>query len=361
MSGLPDFTFADLDGLVGQDTTSQQDTSKQEEAERHQETAPKEEVKEPEIKQDLEFEKKVQEQVKQPVMLPGEEPETKGDERYKALYNFWKEEGLISHDGEFAGTKEEFGEILRQQRIAEQEAIQEAVIGAVPDYAQSLVEYILTEGDQLSLSKLQEYLGAASKAEAVPQISTEVQAKSFLLQEYEEILGEKGLAEKFVETLEDDGELLVRAQARREEKLAKKQEFETQKVEESKAQKAARLQAQQQFQQSLAKELEGSGWKQDVQREVYNEIFSQSLRAKTSSIVQHPKALIKLANYLRYYNSDTGDIDEKAFANVAYSSAAKELKDRIEKHFGRSDAFGDSRIEESKRPSRENVQYEFVD
>lgn len=354
MSGLPEFTF-DLGELPGQNPTSNQEEPNT------QEETPKEEPQEPEIKQDLEFEKKIEEQIKQPIQAPKEEPETSGDERYKALYNFWKEEGLINHDGEFTGTKEEFGEILRQQRIAEQEAIQEAVIGAVPEYAQNLIEYILTEGDQLSLSKLQDYLGTASKAEAVPEISTEAQAKSFLLQEYEEVLGGKELAEKFVETLEDDGELIPRAQAKREEKLAKKQEFEKQRIAESKQQKAARLQAQQQFQENLAKELQSTGWKQDVQKEVYNEIFSQSLRVKTSSIVQHPKALIKLANYLRYYDPNTGDIDEKAFANVAYSSAAKELKDRIEKHFGRSDAFGSSRIEEAKRSSGKNVQYEFVD
>ena len=354
MSGLPEFTF-DLGELPGQNPTSNQEEPNT------QEETPKEEPQEPEIKQDLEFEKKIEEQIKQPIQAPKEEPETSGDERYKALYNFWKEEGLINHDGEFTGTKEAFGEILRQQRIAEQEAIQEAVISAVPEYAQNLIEYILTEGDQLSLSKLQDYLGTAGKAETVPEISTEAQARSFLLQEYEEVLGGKELAEKFVETLEDDGELISRAQAKREEKLAKKQEFEKQRVAESKQQKAARLQAQQQFQENLAKELQSTGWKQDVQKEVYNEIFSQSLRVKTSSIVQHPKALIKLANYLRYYDPNTGDIDEKAFANVAYSSAAKELKDRIEKHFGRSDAFGSSRIEESKRSSGKNVQYEFVD
>lgn len=361
MSGLPDFTFADLEGLTGQNPISQQDGSKQEEITEPQEQAPKEEQKEPEIKQDLEFEKKVQEQIQQPVEQPENSLQTEGDERYKALYNFWKEEGLINHDGEFTGTKEEFGEILRQQRIAEQEAIQEAVIGAVPEYAQNLIEYILTEGDQLSLAKLQDYLGTASKVEAIPEINTEVQAKSFLLQEYEQILGGKDLAEKFVETLEDDGELIPRAQAKREEKLAQKQEFEKKKVEESKQQKAARLQAQQQFQESLTKELQDTGWKPDVQQKVYNEIFSQNLRAKTSSIVQHPKALVKLANYLRYYDPNTGDIDEKAFANVAYSSAAKELKDRIEKHFGRSDAFGSSRIEGDKKSSGKNVQYEFVD
>lgn len=353
MSGLPEFTF-DLGELSGQNPEPQpEDESKQEGVVDEPEVK---EPQEPEIKQDLEFEKKVQQQVTQE---PEPEDNT-GDERYKALYNFWKEEGLINHDGEFTGTKEEFGEILRQQRIAEQEAIQEAVIGAVPEYAQNLIEYILTEGDQLSLAKLQDYLGTASKVEVVPEISTEAQAKSFLLQEYEQILGGKDLAEKFVETLEDDGELIPRAQAKREEKLAQKQEFEKQKVEESKVEKARRLQAQQAFQQNLTEELGKTGWKSDVQQEVYNEIFSQNLRAKTSQIVQHPKALIKLANYLRYYDPKSGDIDEKAFANVAYSSAAKELKDRIEKHFGKSDAFGGSRIEEKKKPSKD-VKYEFFD
>lgn len=356
MNGLPEFTF-DLGELPGQNPEPQsEDTSKQEDVVNEPEVK---ELQEPEIKQDLEFDKKVQQEIEKPVEDIPED--NSGDERYKALYNFWKEEGLLNHDGEFKGTKEEFGEILRQQRIAEQEAIQEAVIGAVPEYAQNLIEYILTEGDQLSMSKLQEYLETASSAESVPDITNEAQARSFLLAEYEQVLGGKDLAEKFVETLEDDGELVNRAQARLEEKKAKKQEFEKQKVEESKAQKAARLQAQQRFQENLAKELQSTGWKENVQQEVYDEIFSQSLRNKTSSIVQHPKALVKLANYLRYYDPKTGDIDEKAFANVAYSSAAKELKDRIEKHFGKSDGFGSNRVQEEKRSSGKNTQYVFVD
>lgn len=259
---------------------------------------------------------------------------------YLSLYNFYKEEGLITVEDEFDGSKEQFAEILKKQRIAEQEAFQTQVVEAMPEYAQNLVEYILTEGNTLTTDKLKSFLDISEQVNSLPDIGTdEAKAKEYLTAKFSKLHGED-MAKKFVEALEDDGDLLDKATAELEKDKAELVKAEKSKVEEAKQSKLQQQQAQVEFAKSLETELKATGWKPEVQQNVYNEIFSQSLRQKTSGIIQHPKALIKLANYLRYYDPKTGDIDESAFAKTAYSGAAKNLKDTIEKHFNKSDAFG---------------------
>lgn len=338
MNGLPEFTF-DLGELDTQEEQTQQE---------------EQDIQTPEISEAPEEEKQAEET---PAVTQEEVPDD-ADESLVGLYNFWKEEGLLEHDGEFKGSRAEFAEILRQQRLAEQEAIQENIVNAMPEFAQSLVEYILTEGDTLTVDNLKEFLNISDTK--IPEITTESQAKTYLLDKFTKLHGDQSLAEKFVEALEDDGALVEKANAERSKELEQISVKQAKKIEESKMTKAQKARIQQEFQNTLTQELQGTGWKPQVQQEVYNEIFSQNLRNKTSSIVQHPKALIKLANYLRYYDPKTGDIDEKAFANVAYSSAARELKDKIERHFGKSAAFGSTRVEKGSGKA-DSTQYVFAD
>lgn len=323
----------------------------------------KHEVKEPDVKPEPEVKDDKEEdkfEIKQgnPYEVeaqqePEEDTSKGGDERYKSLYSFYKDEGLITIEDEFDGSKEAFAEILKKQRFAEQEAFQTQVVEAMPEYAQNLVEYILTEGDTLTVSKLKEFLDISEQAGSLPDIGTdENKAKEYLIDKFSKLHG-ADMAKKFVEALEDDGDLLDKATAeleRDKEELAK---AERAKVEQSKQAKLKQQQAQADFAKSLETELKSTGWKPEVQQNVYNEIFSQNLRQKTSGIVQHPKALIKLANYLRYYDPATGDIDETAFAKTAYSGAAKDLKSNIEKHFNKSDAFGGGTVATRKQDKNE--------
>lgn len=257
---------------------------------------------------------------------------------YKSLLGFWKDEGLLDYDGEFNGTKEQFAEILKNQRLQEQEMVQTGIIEAMPDYAKGLVEYILTEGEALSHSKLKEFLDIGEQQSSIPTVDTEESAKAYLLDKFSKVHNQS-MAEKFVEALEDDGNLVETAQAELDKDKARLAELEKKKIEESKQTKAQREAAAAKFQENLTAELRNTGWNKEIQQQVYADIFNGELKRKTAELVNYPKALAKVTNYLRFLDPKTGDIDESAFAKTAFSGAAKSLKDTIEKHFSRSDAF----------------------
>lgn len=349
--GLPEFTF-DLGDLPENEPATTQEENKS-----------AEEVQPQDVETTDIPETPVEAQAEQTQDEPAEEAaqneqiDEEQAERFRSLLGFWKDEGLLNYDGEFKGTKEEFAEILRQQRIADQEAVADAVIGAVPEYAQGLVEYILSEGDTLTMDKLKEFLDISSNAASLPKVETEDSAKAYLMSKYEKLHG-KDMATTFIEALEDNGTLVNTAKSELDKDKAEAERIEKQRIEEAKMTKAQRAQAAEQFQQMLATELKATGWKNDVQQAAYNEIYSGNLKNKTAGIVQHPKALIKLANYLRFYDPKTGDINEEAFAKHSFSGAAKQLKDNIDKHFSKSGAFGGGTP--TPRKNDKDVQYEFV-
>ena len=164
MNGLPEFTF-DLGELDTQEEQTQQE---------------EQDIQTPEISEAPEEET--------PAVTQEEVPDD-ADESLVGLYNFWKEEGLLEHDGEFKGSKAEFAEILRQQRLAEQEAIQESIVNAMPEFAQSLVEYILPEGDTLTVDNLKEFLSISDTK--IPEITTEAQARHYLIDKFTKLHGDR--------------------------------------------------------------------------------------------------------------------------------------------------------------------------
>lgn len=341
--GLPEFTF-DLGDLPEQPEAVQEETVVEED--QPQETPETIDNDEPV-------------EVETPRVEEEEEALPEDIQNYKSLLGFYKDEGLINYDGEIT-SKEQFADILRQQRLAEQEAVADALIEAVPEYAQGLMEYLLTEGDSLTMDKIKSFLDIAESGTKDINVEDESTAKQYLKEKFSKIHGEQ-MASTFIEALEDNGNLISTAQTELEKEKSEAANTQKAKIAESKAEKQAREEQQKVFQQTLVNELKSTGWKAEVQNETLNEIFSGNLRAKTSTIVNHPKALAKLANYMRFFDPKTGDIDEKAFANTAFSSAAKKLKDNIDAHFSRSGAFGGGSGGTEKRTSNKDVQYEFVD
>lgn len=289
---------------------------------------------------------------------PGEAVSEEEASYYKGLLGFWKDEGLVNYEGEFDGSKERFAEILRQQRLSEQEAIQAGIIDAIPEQAQALVEYILTEGEALSIEKLKGFLELESEVQSIPEITNDEAAKAYLLNKFAKIHNQS-MAEKFVEALEDEDNLVFTAKAEIEKDKANVAGIEQQRIEQAKLERAQRQQEQEQFASSLNTELRSLGWKSDIQKAVYDDIFSGAVRDKTASLAKYPKALLKVTNYLRFLDPKTGDIDETAFAKAAFSDAAKELKSTIERNFSRSGVFGGGDVVE--RREDKNAQYEYAD
>lgn len=343
---LPEFEFGMEEVIPGQE---EQETPK-EEIEQVEESSeePKQDTKEPVIEQGNPFEVETE-----------EETENSEDSEYlKSLYSFYKDKGLLNHEGDFNGTAEEFENILQENIASYYNQVEQELIDAVPDEGKSVMEYILSEGDGFSVDKLNEFL--SNRDTVVPTEFNEDSARSFLINHYTDKLGNKANAERFVDTLEDDGKLVDSAKDITEQLKQQQSEIEKQKIEQAKKNKELRKQKQQEFQQTVAEQLKGTEWDDSIRKRVFNEVFSGNLRAKTQAIVQHPKALIQFANYMQYYDPEKGEIDEQAFANSTFSKAAAKVKNSIERHFRKSDAHRSGKSS-TKTRSDKNAKFEFVD
>ena len=312
----------------------------------------------PEVEDNSDSNEEVSEEPVQSDPFEVEEVTEEDSDYYTSLYSFYKDKGLINHDGEFDGKPETFEKILEENITNYYQQVEDEIVGAVPDEGKSIMEYILAQGDSFSKDQLLEFINE-TKDTTVPTEFNDDSARDYLIKHYEQTLG-KDNAERFVETLEDDDKLVETANSVAEKAKEQIKQTEKEKVQAAKEAREARKKQQEQFQQTLASKLQETKWDKDVQQRVYNEVFSGNLRAKTAEIVKHPEALIQFANYMQYFDPKTGKIDEQAFASKTFSKEATKLKSSIERHFRKSDAHK-SGGSQTKRKADKNATYEFVD
>ena len=289
-----------------------------------------------------------------------QESDVETDPRYASLAEFYREEGLLNFEGEFAGGADEFAQILKAQREADAQQAALNLIGAAPEYAQTLMEYILSNGDRLTKHDLVEFFDMVDAEDKVPSDFDEDTAEVFLIERYTETLKSKDKARKYVDMLKFDGELIDTASKEAEEERGKIKEMQQQKVQASKEQDILKQRQAAAYQQELLKKAGELPWSPAAKQQAVEFIYNQGLQQATQDIVNHPAALLKLANYLRHFNPETGDIDEEAYRKQAFSKAAKQLKNTIESRFLRSDAMASGRVEQKRRDDK-NVQFEFAD
>jgi hypothetical protein len=160
------------------------------------------------------------------------------------------------------------------------------------------------------------------------KLSTMDDARDFLYNIYEE----RGLKPRAINaalnSLEDEGDLLDEA----------KQEYEKLAQEKSKTPKSEQLIADKEneelqksqerikFAEKISEELEATGWKASKINEIKNN-FS-NVNQVLQDIYKNPKSLIKLVDFLSYYNN--GDIDYSKFINSVETPKAKEFKQRFQ-------------------------------
>jgi hypothetical protein len=269
------------------------------------------------------------------------EPENTLDEQtqahYQSLVNFYKDEGLVQLDEETPveiKSKEDFANILREQRIKERQALEENLISNTPEYGQDIMEYLLTEGNQLTVDKLKSFLDIKETTEQ-PIVETEEEAREYLKNIYT-TQHDEDTALVILDGLEDKGILVDKA---KELQAKDKEEAEAklaETIEESKKSKQEALQQQKTFVHNLTKELNGTGWEGSIQSEIYTNIINGGLRNKTQAIVNYPKALIGIANFLRFFDEKTGKLNVEDYVKSmgGNTKAVNKIKNNIDKNFG---------------------------
>lgn len=276
------------------------------------------------------------------------EDEADVDENLQSLYEYYAEEGYLPKVDNFKATPEKFQELLDNHMSSLQNQVEQAYVESLPEKARSLWQYIANKGDDIQEDDLKHFFSDTTKP-----VESEDDARLYL----EKIYKERGLAdnivEKLIETHEDDDELLDIAQQEFEKEQSKLKEEQEKLVNETKEQKQKRLQKQQEFQDNVAGIVMDQPWDDSVKEEVFQEIFSGNLRQKTAQLVNHPKALAQLANYMRYFDPKTGEIDESVFRKQAFSKQNKKTKSAFERSFSSSSASRSGTRTQKKRKSQD--------
>jgi len=279
-----------------------------------------------------------------------EEPkEVQPSDDVLAIYNIYKDQGIINERENFDGTFESLHQAIVEDANKRQEELITSIFQSVPEFAQPLFELAINKGGDLTQADLKELIEISqTPAFTKDDLSSEEKAAQFLTQvymrDYEE--DEEGAAER-IDLLKDRGRLQKEATTEYERQERLKSDLIDNKVQEAKAAKLQREQAQQQFQQSFVDNLKSLEWQDQRKEAVQQELFSGNFKERVEHVMQNPAALARLIDFMSYYDGD--DFDLSAYQKQAFSPATKKVKDAVQQYWSgnRSKASDPDRIHES--------------
>lgn len=249
------------------------------------------------------------------------------------LFNEMKGRGIFDDQDEkdFDGSFEKLDEAIGTlpQRVLN------SIIAEAPDVTKQLFRFAFADTSKELTSDdlkgfMKQYLEDIAEVET-PQIETMDGARSFLETIYKERGMKPNAVKAVLNTLEDDDELLVEAKAELDKQSSEKAAGKSEKLiaerENDRIQREAR---QREFVQKVHTELNQTGWKSERIKTV-EKLFSQNaINTVLSNVASNPKALVKLADFLGYYDHKTGDIDYTRFVESSQTKEVKDFKARAE-------------------------------
>ena len=248
------------------------------------------------------------------------------DPKAIAYYDELKKRGYVSEENEFKGTWEELDEYfdtLPQQVL-------NSVVETMPDISKDVMKFIATAGNNITKDEMKNFFKTYFEDQESKEllIETNDDARMFLAEHYKTL----GMKDKAItaalDQLEDDQELLDEAKEIAQKKTS---ESKTQKlIQEKESQNKELLESSRERARLIQEELQQTGWKKEKLERV-STILSKEFNSRLSDIVNSPKALIQLADFLDMFNSKEKQFDLTSYKNQNLSTAAKSLKDKLEK------------------------------
>lgn len=263
-----------------------------------------------------------------------EEPkEVQPNDDVLAIYNIYKDQGIIEEREDFDGTFESLHQAIVDDANKRQEQLVTSIFQSVPEFAQPLFELAINKGGDLTQDDLKELIEISQAPSFTKDdLSNDEKAAQFLTQvymrEYEE--DEEGAAER-IDLLRDRDRLQKEATKEYERQERLRSELIDNKVQEAKALKEQREQAQRQFQQSFVQNLQGLEWQDKRKQVVQEELFSGNFKQRVEHIMQNPAALAQLIDFMSYYDGDNFDLS--AYQKQAFSPSNKKVKDQVQKYW----------------------------
>lgn len=252
----------------------------------------------------------------------------KADELAIQTFKQLKDHGIIEGDEtDFDGSWEKLDEALSTlpQRVLN------TVITEAPEITQQLLKFAFSS-ENISKDDLKNFAKTYLEEleNDVDTLDTMDEAREYL----ENIYKERGMRPSAIraalDALEEDDALLEEASA----EISKSKENKHQKTDAMIIQKQQediqRMEQQQKFVSQIVEELDNTGWTPSRVNRIKTIMSNNNLNDLLQKTISSPKAIVKLADFLDYFDSKTGDIDYSRFMAKANTKQAKSFKDRVE-------------------------------
>lgn len=256
------------------------------------------------------------------------------DETATLVYKKFIEEGLVPESDKEGFSWKDVNNFTETYKKELPKMVVQDILNSTPELGQTLIDYVLTKGEELSKEDLQDfyntYLNDLSKMAETKEFDNE-SSREYLSEIYKKQGFRDNQIEALLDALEDDDELVKEATETFEKN--KKELESAKKLESTKATRQSTIESQRQETEKLLndlnKELTALNWKPTKT----NQIKQDLITGKTSSILKEagksPKALIQLADLASYFDSKTGEFDLTAYINQAKTKEAINLKNTI--------------------------------
>lgn len=245
-------------------------------------------------------------------------------------YQHLKEKNIIFEDEstKFDGT----WETLEEQLESIPERVLNTMIQQAPELGKQLIKFAFSS-ENITLEDFKEFTKAYIEENSQP--STEIDNMDEAREYLENVYKSRGMRPSAVraalDALEEDELLIEEAKLELEKDAKTKTKATDEIIAKKQNEDAQRYQDQQKFVQSISTELNETGWQKERVERVKKVMSGGNISTILTEISKSPKAFIKLADFLDYYNKDTKDIDYSKFMTKAETKEALSFKDKVDK------------------------------
>lgn len=262
--------------------------------------------------------------------------ESKGNEVATLFYQELVDRGIAAQeDGKTDYTWEDVNNVLDGYSRELPEQVADQIISSTPEYARNLIDYVFTKGENLSKEDLKnfynQYLDDLDILESNTDFTDASTARDFLAKEYKAQGFRDAQIEVLLDTLEDESEETLKAEAKKYADKRKESLKTKEILNEEKENLRSSKEELREFSNKITEELTSTGWKASRINKVKQELFNGRTNEVLSRAAKHPKALIQLANLATYFDEKTGEFNFKDFILQTTSEDAKGLRDKIKK------------------------------
>jgi hypothetical protein len=264
-------------------------------------------------------------------LVEGEDP------RLKDLYNYYRENNIITQDADGPITPEKFEEIIVNQRKAEIEHYMDLPIKSASPDAQAFLKYA-RDNPNATLDDLKQFFEEAEKIfyYSEDNLKEESTAENYLRRLYKDEDYEDNEIDERIDMLKDSKSITKEALREYKRDSVAKQEYLNHKLKEVEQSKEAQQVEYDTFVDSFNQELKNLQWN-DSRKSKVVEVFSSGLyKSAIENMTSMPKAMIQLLDIISYLDVDKGEIDLSAYLGREETKVTKRVKNKILDSFSTS-------------------------